>query len=63
MKLTCECGNADPSRFSIVEERTVWLNVDHIDGVFLQVGGDLKEELTNSTRLWCDECGTDQEIK
>lgn len=67
MKLKCDCGNTTPHRFSVVEERTVWLSANwtYKDGVavFLQPGGDLKEEITNSSRLYCDECNTDQEIK
>ena len=63
MKLACDCGNTNPAQFCVVEERTVWLSVDHKDGVFLQPGGDVKEEATNSSLLWCEECNTTQEIK
>ena len=67
MKLKCDCGNTAPHRFSIVCERTVWLAVhwshdEEGTGVFTRRGA-LKEETTNSTRLWCDECNTTQEIK
>ena len=62
MKLTCSCGNVDPDKFSIVEERTVWLSVVHNNGEFFAVGSELLEEMTKSTRLWCDACATEQEI-
>jgi len=62
MKLKCDCGNTDPTQFSVVEQRTIWLNVEHKDGVFLQPGGNVIEEMTDSTRLWCDSCATEQEI-
>jgi hypothetical protein len=63
VKIKCDCGNTNPARFSVVEERTVWLSVDHKDGEFLQPGGNVKEETTNSSRLYCDNCNIDQEIK
>ena len=63
MKLECACGNTTPAHFSVEEERTIWLSVEHKDGVFLQPGGDVRQEVTNSTLLHCDECNTVQEIK
>lgn len=63
MKLACDCGNTDPDRFSVVEERIVFLSVDHDNGVFLQPGGRVKEEATTSTKLYCDKCNVEQEIE
>jgi hypothetical protein len=58
MKLECGCGNTDPTRFSIQENRIVWLHLSIVDG--RAVAGDLEEEYVEEELLHCTECSETQ---
>jgi len=55
MKLKCEaCGNTDPAKFSIQEERVVWRHLLVESGKL--AAGKTLEEYVSDVSVHCSEC-------